>query len=188
MAFQISDQLRSFGLAILLGLAAGVVYDLLRTVRLRFPSFTGVLDLLYCLTAGGALSLFVLRQADGQFRGFILLGAAGGSVVFFMLFSAFLRPVWDFWLDRSVEFLHLLVWPVRKGWSTCKKIVKQTKNLFYFCEKYATIRSVSNPKPHDKGGRPHGKGSKQTRKEKIRRPVDPRRDPADSDGDRLAAV
>ena len=47
MAFQISDQLRSFGLAILLGLAAGVVYDLLRTVRLRFPSFTGVLDLLY---------------------------------------------------------------------------------------------------------------------------------------------
>ena len=127
MAFQISDQLRSFGLAILLGLAAGVVYDLLRTVRLRFPSFTGVLDLLYCLTAGGALSLFVLRQADGQFRGFILLGAAGGSVVFFMLFSAFLRPVWDFWLDRSVEFLHLLVWPVRKGWSTCKKIVKQTK-------------------------------------------------------------
>ena len=69
MAFQISDQLRSFGLAILLGLAAGVVYDLLRTVRLRFPSFTGVLDLLYCLTAGGALSLFVLRQADGQFRG-----------------------------------------------------------------------------------------------------------------------
>ncbi len=85
------------------------MYDLLRTVRLRFPSFTGVLDLLYCLTAGGALSLFVLRQADGQFRGFILLGAAGGSVVFFMLFSAFLRPVWDFWLDRSVEFLHLLV-------------------------------------------------------------------------------
>lgn len=62
MVFQISDQLRSFGLAILLGLAAGVVYDLLRTVRLRFPSFTGVLDLLYCLTAGGALSLFVLRQ------------------------------------------------------------------------------------------------------------------------------
>ena len=63
MAFQISDQLRSFGLAILLGLAAGVVYDLLRTVRLRFPSFTGVLDLLYCLTAGGALSLFVLRRS-----------------------------------------------------------------------------------------------------------------------------
>ena len=51
MAFQISDQLRSFGLAILLGLAAGVVYDLLRTVRLRFPSFTGVLDLLYWLAA-----------------------------------------------------------------------------------------------------------------------------------------
>ena len=86
MAFQITEQLRAFGWAILLGLAAGLLYDLLRAIRLRRPRITWALDLLYCLTAGAALSLFVLRQGDGQLRGYILLGALGGGVVFFSLF------------------------------------------------------------------------------------------------------
>ena len=107
MAVQITVQLRTFGLSILLGLSAGVLYDLLRALRLRRPRLTWALDLLYCLTAGAALSLFVLRQGDGQLRGYILLGALGGGVVFFGVFSAPLRPVWEFWLDRSkrVRFL-----------------------------------------------------------------------------------
>ena len=87
MGFQIADQLRPFLLAVLLGLGAGLWYDLLRAVRLRLPRLTCALDLLYCLTAGAALSLFVLRQSDGQLRGFILMGAAGGCFIFFALFS-----------------------------------------------------------------------------------------------------
>ena len=132
MAFQISDQLRSFGLAILLGLAAGVVYDLLRTVRLRFPSFTGVLDLLYCLTAGGALSLFVLRQADGQLRGFILLGAAGGSVVFFMLFSAFCVPSGIFGWIGAWNFYTCWSGLCGKAGQPAKKSSSRRKTSFIF--------------------------------------------------------
>ncbi|MBD9199049.1 MAG: hypothetical protein EGQ09_18760 [Clostridiales bacterium] len=188
MAFQITEQLRTFGWAILLGLAAGLLYDLLRAIRLRRPRMTWALDLLYCLAAGAALSLFVLRQGDGQLRSYILLGALGGGVVFFSLFSAPLRPLWDFWLDRCAEFFRLLVWPLRKGSAICKKIVRQTKNLFYFCEKYATIGIRIHRRPHYKGGRPHGKGNCQARKKKIRRPVDPRGDPPASGRHRLAAV
>ena len=51
MAVQITAQLRTFGLSILLGLSAGVLYDLLRAIRLRRPRLTGVLDLLYCCGA-----------------------------------------------------------------------------------------------------------------------------------------
>ena len=40
MEIQITEQLRSFLLAILLGMAVGVVYDLMRAVRLRHPRLT----------------------------------------------------------------------------------------------------------------------------------------------------
>ena len=49
MEIQITEQLRSFLLAILLGMAVGVVYDLMRAVRLRHPRLTVVLDLGCCL-------------------------------------------------------------------------------------------------------------------------------------------
>ena len=61
MAFQITEQLRAFGWAILLGLAAGLLYDLLRAIRLRRTRITWALDLLYCLTAGAV----PLRSAPG---------------------------------------------------------------------------------------------------------------------------
>ena len=53
MEIQITEQLRSFLLAILLGMAVGVVYDLMRAVRLRHPRLTAVLDLGCCLFAAG---------------------------------------------------------------------------------------------------------------------------------------
>ena len=83
MAIHVTEQLRTFLLSILLGLGAGVLYDLLRAVRLRHPRLTAPLDLLYCQAVGLAVFLFVLRQSDGQLRGFILLGGLGGGVLFF---------------------------------------------------------------------------------------------------------
>ena len=74
MAIHVTEQLRTFLLSILRGLGAGVLYDLLRAVRLRHPRLTAPLDLLYCQAVGLAVFLFVLRQSDGQLRGFILLG------------------------------------------------------------------------------------------------------------------
>ena len=68
MAIHVTEQLRTFLLSILLGLGAGVLYDLLRAVRLRHPRLTAPLDLLYCQAIGLAVFLFVLRQSDGQLR------------------------------------------------------------------------------------------------------------------------
>ena len=132
MEIQITEQLRSFLLAILLGMAVGVVYDLMRAVRLRHPRLTAVLDLGCCLFAAGGLFLFLMRQTDGQLRGYILLGAVGGAVSYFSAASAALRPVWDFWLDRAGELYRLLSLPVRWGMRGCKKIAEAAKNLFYF--------------------------------------------------------
>ena len=63
MEIQITEQLRSFLLAILLGMAVGVVYDLMRAVRLRHPRLTAVLDLGCCLFAAGGLFLFLMPRS-----------------------------------------------------------------------------------------------------------------------------
>ena len=55
MESTVSQQLLAFGWSILLGLAVGLLYDLLRPFRLRLPRLTAVLDLLYCLTVGSVM-------------------------------------------------------------------------------------------------------------------------------------
>lgn len=102
MGAQVSQQMLVFCQSILLGLSAGVLYDLLRPFRLRFPRFTGALDTAYCLAVGGAAFRFLLRRCGGELRGFAVLGALGGAVLFFCALSQPLRPVWDFWADTGL--------------------------------------------------------------------------------------
>lgn len=166
MAIHVTEQLRTFLLSILLGLGAGVLYDLLRAVRLRHPRLTAPLDLLYCQAVGLAVFLFVLRQSDGQLRGFILLGGLGGGVLFFSLLSRPLRPVWDFWMDRWMELFQFLSLPGRFCAAVCKKFAFQAKTLFYFLRKYATIHIEGVWKPLRKGGMSHGKARQTRKKEK----------------------
>lgn len=109
MAPALSQPLLLFCQAILLGMAAALLYDLLRAFRLRLPRLTSALDILYCMAAGLAVFLFMLRRAQGQLRLYLLLGAVGGGVLFFTAFSPFLRPVWDFWVDTLAFLLHLTV-------------------------------------------------------------------------------
>ena len=80
MEIQISRQLALFGQSVLLGLTAGLLYDLLRSFRLRLPRSTALWDTLYCLAVGTGLFFFTLRRADGLLRGYVVLGAAGGAV------------------------------------------------------------------------------------------------------------
>ena len=79
MGSPVSVQLLAFGQSILLGLSAGVLYDVLRPFRLRCPRITTLLDGAYCLTVGAVSFLFLLRRADGELRGFLVLGALGGG-------------------------------------------------------------------------------------------------------------
>ena len=82
MAPALSQPLLLFCQAILLGMAAALLYDLLRAFRLRLPRLTSALDILYCMAAGLAVFLFMLRRAQGQLRLYLLLGAVGGGVLF----------------------------------------------------------------------------------------------------------
>lgn len=143
METQVSQQLLTFGMSVLLGLSAGVLYDLLRPFRLRFPRSTALLDTAYCLAVGGAGFLFLLRRGDGELRGFLILGALGGAVLFFCAFSLLLRPVWAFWADTLVLLARLAALPLLWLRQFCKKTRRWAKNIFYFTRKCYTICKIS---------------------------------------------
>lgn len=134
MAPALSQPLLLFCQAILLGMAAALLYDLLRAFRLRLPRLTSALDILYCMAAGLAVFLFMLRRAQGQLRLYLLLGAVGGGVLFFTAFSPFLRPVWDFWVDTLAFLLHLTAIPLRGAENLCKKLADGEKSLLFYSQ------------------------------------------------------
>jgi hypothetical protein len=120
-----------------------VAHDLLRPFRLRLPRFAWVLDAVYCLWAATALFLFALNRTQGQLRIFALVGTLGGTVLFFTLFSALLRPIWDFWADTLDFLLYLLQipWIWLKNFS--KKMGLRLKNIFLFMKKCYTIEKIA---------------------------------------------
>ena len=115
MGNQIFQQMLTFVQSILLGLAAGVLYDLLRPFRLRRPGLTALLDAGYCLSVGAGAFLFLLRRGEGELRGFLVLGAVGGAVLFFCAFSHLLQPIWEFWAETLAYLVHLLSIPGEKN-------------------------------------------------------------------------
>ena len=118
----LAQPLQAFVQSVLLGMAAGLLYDLLRAFRLKLPRLTSPLDILYCLTVSAAVFLFTLYRAQGQLRLYLWLGVLGGCVLFFSVFSPLLRPVWGFWVDTLAFLLHLAAIPLRGAENLCKKI------------------------------------------------------------------
>lgn len=119
--------------SILLGGTLGLVYDLLRALRrLGGKLWGGVLDALFCLLAVSSLFFFAMA-GDGELRIFVVVGALDGAVLFFCLFSQFLRPLWDFWLN-------IFLAPVRLAGSLLKKSGRRGKKAFSFWKNWLTIR------------------------------------------------
>ena len=121
----VSEQLALFLRAVALGAVLGLIYDLFRTLRtLGGKLWGGVLDALFCLVAAASLFLFVMA-GDGEMRIFVVLGTAGGMLLFLCLAGPILRPVWRFWLE-------VLLFPARLVKGILKKCGRMLKKLFSF--------------------------------------------------------
>lgn len=138
----ISEQLLAFGEAVLLGLLGGLVYDLLRAVRIRKKKdlvLTHQLDGLYALFLLLGLLWFALKIGKGELRLYMIGGIAIGAVLYFCGLSQLLRPLWDFWVDAAACLLHILWLPFHFFGILCKKLCLFCEKLFLFLQKYATI-------------------------------------------------
>lgn len=142
MGNYVTAQLTTFAHAALLGTVCGVVYDLLRSVRLlrrRSALLTHALDGLYAAAVLLAVFLFALRRGEGELRLYMLLAMALGAVFYFAALSALLRPLWDFWASAAAAFLALLWKPLGITVKGGKIFLIYIKKLFHFLCKCATI-------------------------------------------------
>jgi len=128
----ISEQMAQFLQSILLGGVLGLGYDLLRPLRrLGGRLWGGILDTLVSMASVACIFFFTMA-GDGELRLFVLMGAAGGAVLFFCLLSQPLRPVWELWF-------RVLTLPVGLAWKILKKLWKICKKLFSFWKSWFTI-------------------------------------------------
>ena len=136
MGNEISQQLASFLASGLLGAVLGLLYDLLRSFRQAVRGGgLSLFDGLYCIFAFAAVFYFAMTFGEGELRLYMVAGIFGGAVLFFSLFSALLRPVWDFWRGCAEELVRLCLLPAGLTLRTGKKIGKRTKKHFLFLQK-----------------------------------------------------
>lgn len=138
MGNEIPLQLAQFLRSILLGSTLALLYDITRVLSApggRVWELT--LDVLLSIGAAASLFLFIMAE-EGELRLFILLGALGGAVLFFSLFSGVLRPVLAFWVE-------LALFPLCLGDIFMKKLHIFCKKVFSFLRKWFTIMITPHP-------------------------------------------
>lgn len=148
MENHVPQQLTAYLTAAALGAASAMVYDLLRTVRLRRRrdrQLTGLLDGLYIAVLGFLLLWFALRIGQGELRLYMLTGVALGALLYSLTLPPLLRPLWDFWLDAAVALCRLLCRPAALAARWLKKAAAFLKKHFSFRRTCATIKDASGP-------------------------------------------
>lgn len=99
-----SDQLVTIAGALVYGVAACLVYDLLRALRKAgcnsfWEVFAG--DVIYCFLAGVTFFLLSLARTGGELRGYVLASAAAGFIICRISLSRIFFPA-VYFLVRSV--------------------------------------------------------------------------------------
>lgn len=82
--------------AILFGIAAGLLYDVLRAVRRQTRAgilMTALCDGVFWVMFACAFFLFVVVRANGEGRAFILIGVVLGITLYFAAFTALILPL-----------------------------------------------------------------------------------------------
>ena len=154
MGNEIPRQLAQFFRSILMGGTLALVYDAIRAFRvLAGKSWEILLDTLVGI--GSVFALFLLVMAEeGELRLFILLGTAGGAVLFFTLISPSLRPVLAFWVN-------LLLFPFHLGHVLLEKLQVPLKKVFSFLRRWFTIMVLYVGHPLRREHHTHGTQTKE---------------------------
>ncbi len=120
MEVALAEQGRRLLSALLLGLGLGLLYDLLRPPRRRFPRLGAPLDMLFGLLAGAAAFVFALSAGGGR-PGLWELGA---SLLGFLLYLHALSPPLLPVLEKSLNLLCAFAGGVKNFFRNCAKSAK----------------------------------------------------------------
>lgn len=143
MAVSVAAQARALLGALLLGLAAGLLYDLFRVLRVRVHlAFLGpALDLLFWLLC---TAVFFFWSADGRRPGPAVHRdpLPGRRVVYFSLISPRLLPLYYRLATLFSKLIQLLLLPLARLRQARKKFSLICKNHFHYWKEWFTINKM----------------------------------------------
>jgi len=169
MELAVLFQLYQASMALLLGLAAGLFYDILRAIRHRIgrAGATVCLDILYWLIFAIALFIQTMIIGQGFLQLFLLLANFCGAVVYFIALSAQIRRVLEKTIDKLTWISLFLTKPMRIIWSKCRNWTGRHKKDFQNRVKQYIINVTILQKIKKKKNRVGGERSAQKKKRKY---------------------
>jgi spore cortex biosynthesis protein YabQ len=162
MEISIWEQTVSLLGSLALGCCVGVLYDTLRILRVRFrrKTLSGVFDFLFWMISIPVLFFYALMTGNGQVRIYILLGAALGGGVYFLLLSRLVLLVGYKIADLIGLVFRVFTRPLVWIWHIFKKIQEKLKNVFLSWGKWYKMKQITKKMDTsnkgicpDKGGR-----------------------------------
>ena len=144
MEISVSVQAAAFGGALLLGMAVGLVYDLIRIPRayIRIPLLGEVLDLLFWAAVTAALFLYAIASGNGEVRIYMAAALFCGAVVYFLLFSPWVRKFSALIAALAASVWRTVTFPVLKAAAAIKKLKEKLKNSFSSWRKRYKIKQI----------------------------------------------
>lgn len=154
------------GLALLLGVGLGIVYDALKVVRLSVGgrrtrrALTAAADILFCAVMAFALFSFGLGPGEGSLRAFMLCCAGCGWGLYALTLSPFAMRFFSFvvkWLCKAAQ-------PGLRCLSKLQKIKFFQKNIFPKIRTRFTMMKNRRGQSRRGGISPEGGGRVEERK------------------------
>ncbi len=171
MEISVSGQAATLGGALLLGMAVGLCYDIIRIPRayLRLPLLGGALDLLFWLIVTATLFLYATAAGGGEVRIFMAAALFGGTLLYFLVFSPWLRKFIDLVAAAVAAVWRFLTFPLIKLASFLKIFKEKLKNTFSSCLKRYRMNVIpENAKTNDPDKTEKGRRRRLWRKPKRR--------------------
>lgn len=120
-----------------LGFLLGILYDILRTVKLSVTQkkqWNIFFDLFYFFIVGLVTFLFILATNKGEVRSYILIGELMGAAIYYFTFGIFVIKFTDKLITLFKRFFSILFKiissPFKLIFSVFKKIFIKFKNIF----------------------------------------------------------
>ena len=140
MSVSLQEQISTLFSCLAMGLGVGLLYDLLRLVRLPLPRRTlqEILDLLFWLGACGMLFFCGIVFGNGRVRLYMALCLLLGATAYFLLLSPWTRRALDILARAAARFLGDSAPPVAYSCShgsvgkNFKKVEKNLEKVLFF--------------------------------------------------------
>ena len=149
MELPVTKQLTEMALSILVGLGAGILYDIMRTFRRRLPlpGITAFLDILFWFSCTCAVFILGLTTGGKQ-RLFMWVFAILGYILYHFVFSTLFQRIFNLTADLISLLVTVFAFPFVYTAKTIKKIKFFSKNIFQYAEKWYKIKCTPKKARH----------------------------------------